>query len=374
MLDLVLAEQDLKAFQERLKDLAEALHLDHLRLKVSELEAMSGESELWQDPVRAQRVQQDLKHNQAKLAAFEKLQSGLEDCRALHEMLAEGGEDAALEAEFVEETKALDQALEALRLETYFTGPYDANNAILSLHAGAGGTEAQDWTEMLYRMYTRWAERHDFEVKTLDYADGEEAGLKSVSFQVNGPNAYGLLRSEMGVHRLVRISPFDTSGRRHTSFASVEVMPELDQSIEIAIRPEDLRVDYYRSSGAGGQHVNKTSSAVRLTHLPTGVVVACQNERSQVQNKEVAMNMLRSKLFTLARKAQKEHIEDLKGEQLDNAFGSQIRSYVFCPYTLVKDNRSNYQSADVEAVMDGELDPFIQAYLALEVKGKLEEV
>lgn len=253
-----------------------------------------------------------------------------------------------------------------MRLETLFTGPYDKNNAILTLHAGAGGTEAQDWVEMLLRMYTRWAEDNGFETKTLDYLDGDEAGIKSATILVKGENAYGYLKSEHGVHRLVRISPFDAAGRRHTSFASVEVMPEIDDSIVIDIRPEDLKVDTYRSSGAGGQHINKTDSAVRITHIPTGIVVACQTERSQFQNRETAMKMLKSKLFELKEREHKDKIEDLKGVQLDIAWGSQIRSYVFCPYTLVKDHRTNYEEGSVDKVMDGEINGFINAYLVNE--------
>ena len=253
---------------------------------------------------------------------------------------------------------------EKMRLETLLTGEYDKNNAILTLHAGAGGTEAQDWVSMLYRMYTRWAEMHDFEVKVLEYLDGDEAGIKSCSIMVTGENAYGFLRSELGVHRLVRISPFDASGRRHTSFASCEVMPELDDTIDIKIDPSDLRVDTYRSTGKGGQHINKTDSAVRLTHIPTGVVVACQSERSQIQNRETAMNMLKAKLFALAQAAQMEKIEDLKGNQMDIAWGSQIRSYVFCPYTMVKDHRTGFEVVDVDSVMDGNIDGFINAFLS----------
>lgn len=234
----------------------------------------------------------------------------------------------------------------------------------MTLHAGAGGTEAQDWVQMLFRMYTRWAEEHQYEVKTLDYLDGDEAGIKSVTMHIIGENAYGYLRSEKGVHRLVRISPFDASGRRHTSFAFVEVMPELDEEIQVEINPDDLRIDTYRSSGAGGQHVNKTESAVRITHIPTGIVVACQNERSQIQNRETAMKMLKAKLLELKEREQKEKIEDLKGVQMDIAWGSQIRSYVFCPYTMVKDHRTNYETGDVDAVMDGDLDKFIHAYLS----------
>lgn len=254
--------------------------------------------------------------------------------------------------------------LERLRLETLLTKPYDKNNAILTLHAGAGGTEAQDWVQMLLRMYTRWAEKHGYGVKTLDFLDGDEAGIKSVTINIIGENAYGYLRSEKGVHRLVRISPFDASGRRHTSFASADVMPELDDEIQVDIDPEDLRVDTYRASGAGGQHINKTESAIRITHIPTGVVVSCQTERSQFQNRDTAMKMLKAKLLELKEREHKEKIEDLKGIQLDIAWGSQIRSYVFCPYTMVKDHRTNCEMGDVDAVMDGEIDKFINAYLA----------
>ena len=250
-----------------------------------------------------------------------------------------------------------------MQLETLLSGKYDKCNSILTIHPGAGGTESQDWAEMLYRMYTRWAVKNGFEVKEIDYLEGEEAGIKSVTFEVIGTNAYGYTKSEMGVHRLVRISPFDAGGRRHTSFASVEVLPEISDDIQIEINPDDLRVDTYRASGAGGQHINKTSSAVRITHIPTNIVVSCQSERSQIQNRETAMKMLKSKLFDLKEKEQKEKIEDLKGEQKDIAWGSQIRSYVFCPYTLVKDHRTNYDVGNVEAVMDGNIDEFIEAYL-----------
>ena len=273
-------------------------------------------------------------------------------------------QDASIIPEVEEGIKKLKKDLEALRIETLLTGQYDKNNAILTLHAGAGGTEAQDWVEMLLRMFTRWAEKKGYVVKTLDFLAGDEAGIKSVTIQVNGENAYGYLKSEKGVHRLVRISPFDASGRRHTSFASVDVMPELDDDIQVDINPDDLRIDTYRSSGAGGQHVNKTESAVRITHIPTGIVVSCQNERSQFQNRDTAMKMLKAKLLELKEREQKEKIVDLKGVQMEIAWGSQIRSYVFCPYTLVKDHRTNYEEGDVNAVMDGEIDGFINAYLA----------
>ena len=275
-------------------------------------------------------------------------------------------QDESIIPEVGEGLGELKKHLELLRLETLLTGPYDKNNAILTLHAGAGGTEAQDWVEMLLRMFTRWAEDKEYQVKILDILDGDEAGIKSVTFEVIGENAFGYLKSEKGVHRLVRISPFDSSGRRHTSFASLDVMPELDDSIQINISPDDLKIDTYRASGAGGQHINKTDSAVRITHIPTGVVVACQTERSQFQNKDTAMKMLKAKLYELKEREQKEKIEDLKGVQMDIAWGSQIRSYVFCPYTLVKDHRTNYEEGNVNAVMDGALDGFINSYLSMQ--------
>ena len=265
--------------------------------------------------------------------------------------------------EVLEETGSLENNIEKLEISTLLSGKYDSNNAILTIHPGAGGTEAQDWAEMLYRMYTRWASQNGYDIKELDYLDGEEAGLKSVTFLVSGEYAYGYLKGEMGVHRLVRISPFDAGGRRHTSFASLEVLPEIAEDIEIDINPDDLRVDTYRSSGAGGQHINKTSSAIRITHIPTNIVVTCQSERSQIQNRETAMKMLKSKLLNLKEKENKEKIEDLKGVQMDIAWGSQIRSYVFCPYTLVKDHRTNYETGNVQAVMDGDLNGFIDSYL-----------
>ena len=260
-------------------------------------------------------------------------------------------------------TYTLEKDIEKLEITTLLSGKYDNNNTILTIHPGAGGTEAQDWAEMLYRMYTRWANANGYEVKELDYLEGEEAGLKSVTFSVNGDYAYGYLKGEMGVHRLVRISPFDAGGRRHTSFASVEVLPEITDDIELDINPDDIKMDVYRASGAGGQHINKTSSAVRLTHIPTGIIVACQTERSQFQNRDTAMKMLKSKLLNLKEKEQKDTIAELKGIQMDIAWGSQIRSYVFCPYTLVKDHRTNYEVGNVQAVMDGDLNGFIDSYL-----------
>lgn len=355
--------QELGQFPEKLDQLRLALHIDHVRDEIAELEARAQEPGFWDDVERAQKIQTKVKHLQKKVDRYNHLQQEFEDLEVLCELGAEA-EDKEIADEVGTNLAKLREDFEQMRLETLFTGEYDGSNAILTLHAGAGGTEAQDWCEMLYRMYTRWAEAHDFEVKLLDILDGDEAGLKSVSFMLIGDNAYGYMRSEMGVHRLVRISPFDSSGRRHTSFASLEVMPELDDSIKIEIRSEDLRVDTYRSSGAGGQHVNKTESAIRLTHLPTGVVVSCQTERSQVQNRETAMNMLKAKLFAMARAAQMDRIEDLKGNQMAIAWGSQIRSYVFCPYTMVKDLRTGYEVVDVDGVMDGNLDGFINAFLS----------
>ena len=277
-------------------------------------------------------------------------------------------EDNELIKELLKDTLKLQKELEDLELQTLLSGKYDKNNAILTLHPGAGGTESQDWAEMLYRMYSKWAASNGFSLKELDYLEGDEAGLKSVTFLISGLNAYGYLKSEMGVHRLVRISPFDAGGRRHTSFASLEVLPEITEDIEIEINPDDLRVDTYRASGAGGQHINKTSSAVRITHIPTNIVVACQSERSQIKNRETAMKMLKSKLLELKEKEKKDKIEDLKGNQMDIAWGSQIRSYVFCPYTLVKDHRTNYETGNVQAVMDGDLNGFIFEYLKQNAK------
>ena len=271
--------------------------------------------------------------------------------------------DEELVKELLNNTIYTEKEIDKLEITILLSGNYDMNNAIVTIHPGAGGTEAQDWAQMLYRMYSRWATDNGYEIKELDYLDGEEAGIKSVTFLVSGSYAYGYLKGEMGVHRLVRISPFDAGGRRHTSFASVEVLPEIAEDIEVYINPDDLRVDTYRASGAGGQHVNKTSSAIRITHIPTNIVVACQSERSQIQNRETAMKMLKSKLINLKEREQKEKIEDLKGIQMDIAWGSQIRSYVFCPYTLVKDHRTNYEVGNVQAVIDGDLNEFMDAYL-----------
>ena len=372
MIEFEALRHEVEALEEQLDQLEEALHIRQTEDEAAELEARSQEPTFWDDPQRAGEIQTRITHLRRRVDDFRQLGHRREELLILIELGDEAEDEETLE-EVRKEWSSLQAAYEQLRMQTLFVGEHDDSNAIITLHAGAGGTEAQDWAEMLYRMFTRWAEQHDFVLEELDYLDGDEAGLKSVSFSVKGDHAYGYLRSEGGVHRLVRISPFDSAGRRHTSFASVEVMPELDDSIEIEIRPEDIKMDVYRASGAGGQHVNKTSSAVRLTHLPTGVVVACQAERSQFQNRDKAMDMLRAKLFAIAQAAQMDRIEDLKGNQMDIAWGSQIRSYVFCPYTMVSDHRTGHKEGDVDAVMDGELDPFIHAWLAMNAAQGKEE-
>lgn len=330
--------------------------------ELAELEKQTTQNEFWSDAENSSKVLKKITSLKNKVNNFKKAKSELENLKDMNELL-QLEEDEALAKELLHNTFELEKEIDKLEITTLLSGKYDINNAIITIHPGAGGTEAQDWAEMLYRMYTRWANANGYEVKELDYLDGEEAGLKSVTFLVSGDYAYGYLKGEMGVHRLVRISPFDAGGRRHTSFASVEVLPEIAEDIEVDINPDDLRVDTYRASGAGGQHVNKTSSAIRITHIPTNIVVACQSERSQIQNRETAMKMLKSKLINLKEKEQKEKIVDLKGVQMDIAWGSQIRSYVFCPYTLVKDHRTNYEVGNVQAVMDGDLNGFMDAYL-----------
>ena len=334
--------------------------------EIKELEKQTLKENFWNDNKNSTNVLSKIKQLKNKYESYNNIQNEIKNLQELTELVnLEPDEEIA--KEILKNTKKVEKNFEKLELSTLLSGKYDNNNAILTIHPGAGGTESQDWAEMLYRMYTRWANKNQYAVKELDYLEGEEAGIKSVTFEVIGENAYGYLKSEMGVHRLVRISPFDAGGRRHTSFASVEILPEITDDIEIEINSDDLRIDTYRASGAGGQHINKTSSAVRITHIPTNIVVACQSERSQIQNRETAMRMLKSKLFDLKEKEQKEKIEDLKGEQKEIAWGSQIRSYVFCPYTMVKDHRTNYEVGNVEAVMDGEIDEFIRSYLKMKI-------
>ena len=355
-------KQKLRDLEPELDKLSAALDLDGARAEAQRLEDETAQDGFWNDLERSQKVQQRLKQLQNKISRQEKLITEWQDLTALCEM----GQEAD-DAELLEELKTgfdqLETRLEEARLTTLLSGEYDNHNAILTFHAGAGGTEAQDWAQMLYRMYTRWAERHDFTYQILDYEDGDEAGIKSASISIQGENAYGLLKSENGVHRLVRVSPFDANARRQTSFAALEVMPEIADDDEIEIRDEDIEMQVYRASGAGGQHVNKTSSAIRITHIPTGIVVQCQNERSQFQNKDKAMQMLKAKLYMLKQQENAEKLSDIRGDVKEIGWGSQIRSYVLQPYTMVKDHRTGCESGNAQAVLDGGLDPFISAYL-----------
>ncbi len=341
--------------------------ISKLETELKDLEAQTLKEDFWQDTKQSNKVLAKIKSVKNKVNEYKTIESEIQNLKELTELVnLEPDEEMA--KEIIKNTKKTEADVEKFEVATLLSGKYDSNNAIVTIHPGAGGTESQDWAEMLYRMYTRWADKNGYTVTELDYLEGEEAGIKSVTFEIIGENAYGYMKGEMGVHRLVRISPFDSGGRRHTSFASVEVLPEITDDIEIEINPDDLRIDTYRASGAGGQHINKTSSAVRITHIPTNIVVSCQSERSQIQNRETAMKMLKSKLFDLKEKEHKEKIEDLKGEQRDIAWGSQIRSYVFCPYTMVKDHRTNYEVGNVEAVMDGKIDDFMESYLKFSKK------
>ena len=361
----------LEAKKPEIDDLASALGLNGMKKEIEQLENRAAEPGFWDDMETSQKILQKTANLKAKVEKYEKLVAQYEDALALIE-LGDEAEDLSLIEEAEAEIEDIEKNLERQRLETLLTGEYDKNNAILTFHAGSGGTEAQDWAEMLYRMYTRWAAAHGFEVKEIDYLDGDEAGLKSAVLLIEGENAYGYLKSEAGVHRLVRVSPFDSAGRRHTSFSSLEVMPEINDDIKVEIPPEEIKMDVYRASGAGGQKVNKTSSAVRLTHIPTGIVVASQVERSQYQNRDVAMKMLISKLMEIKEREHLEKIEDIKGVQKEITWGSQIRSYVFMPYTMVKDHRTGFETGNVNAVMDGDLDGFINAYLKALSLGELK--
>ena len=357
--------------EKPLKELYESLGIVAVKEEIEKLEEQTASEGFWNDVAAANAVNTKLAGLKNRLKKYEDLKADYEDTLTLIEMCNEEEDDSMLE-ECSESVSRVKEVVDQLTLETLLTGQYDSKNAILTFHAGAGGTEAQDWAMMLFRMYHRWGERHGFKTTTIDYLDGEEAGIKSAVILVEGENAFGFLKSEMGIHRLVRVSPFDASGRRHTSFASLEVMPEIDDSVEVDIRPEDIKMDVYRASGAGGQKVNKTSSAVRLTHIPTGIVVSCQVERSQYQNRDVAMTMLKSKLIEIKEREHLDTIADIKGDQKEIGWGSQIRSYVFMPYTLVKDHRTGFENGNVNAVMDGDLDGFINAYLKMQSLEKLE--
>ena len=357
----------LNGLRPTLDSLRDALHLEAAEKEIEELEGQSARDGFWNDVENSQRVQKRLKQLKGKTENYQKLCAQWDDLMTLCEMAIEENDDSML-PELQSDFAAFEKKLEETRLGTLLTGEYDANNAILTFHAGAGGTEAQDWTQMLYRMYNMWAERHGYTVKLMDYLDGDEAGIKSATIMIEGENAYGFLKSENGIHRLVRISPFDSSGRRHTSFAAIEVMPEISDDSEIELRDEDIKMDVYRSSGAGGQKVNKTSSAVRLTHIPTGIVVASQVERSHFQNLENCKNMLRARLAEIKEREHLEKISDIKGVQQKIEWGSQIRSYVFMPYTLAKDHRTGYENGNIQNVMDGDIDGFINAFLAMKAE------
>ena len=356
------SKRKLVDLKDTLKELGNQLRIEEARERAADLEKETTVAEFWNDAEKSSQKLREIKQLKDKVESYETLCAKLEDAYTLCEMAIEDNDDGSVE-EVVSETEFIETEAEKKRIEVLLSGPYDKNNAILSFHPGAGGTEAQDWASMLYRMYTRWGEKHGFNVKLIDWLDGDEAGIKSATIMVEGLNAYGYLKSENGVHRLVRISPFDASGRRHTSFASVEVMPEFNDDDTIVIRDEDIEVTAHRSSGAGGQHINKTDSAIRIVHKPTGIVVGCQTERSQLQNKETAMKMLKAKLMEIKIREKLDRIEDIQGNKANIEWGSQIRSYVFMPYTLAKDTRTGYEDGNIDAVMDGEIDGFINAYL-----------
>ena len=365
-------KQRLNEVKPALDGLADSLNLEGLKNELERLHAMQEAPGFWDNPEKSQQIVVKTRQTETKIQHYEKMRSSWDDLMTICEMAAEEDDDSMLE-ELKEGFAKLEEDMERCRLETLLTGHYDDHNALVSFHAGAGGTEAQDWCQMLYRMYTRWAERHGFAWKTLDYEECDEAGIKSAVISIEGENAYGLLKSEHGVHRLVRVSPFDANARRQTSFAAVEVMPELPDDEEVEIRPEDIEMQVYRSSGAGGQHINKTSSAVRLIHKPTGIVVASQQERSQFQNKDNCMKQLRAKLIELKIQQHAEKISDIKGVQMKIEWGSQIRSYVFMPYQLVKDTRTGYETSQIDNVMDGDLDGFLNAYLTQLATGELKK-
>ncbi|MDO4488669.1 MAG: peptide chain release factor 2 [Eubacteriales bacterium] len=370
MVELDNYKVQLGSLKEPLKELGASLDLENKKQRIVELERSMEEPNFWDDPQKSAKTVKELKSMKDSVEKYKQLNATYDDIETLIEMGIEENGDDEITAEAGEMLKEFSDELEAMRTSLLLSGEYDNNNAIIALSAGTGGVEAMDFNGMLYRMYTRWCEKHGMKVSLMDYQEGDEAGIKGVTFLVEGENAYGLLKSEMGVHRLVRISPFNAQGKRQTSFASCDVMPELDDSIEVEIDPSDLKVDYYRSSGAGGQHINKTSSAVRITHIPTGIVCACQEERSQFQNKDKAMAMLKAKLFTLMQQAHAEKLSDIRGDVMQIAWGSQIRNYVLQPYTMVKDVRTGEETGNAQAVLDGEIDNFISAYLKWVQLGK----
>ena len=363
MIELDQLKYSLNSYREPLEKLSGSLGLEEKKERIEQLELDMEAPGFWEDLEESQKVVREVKGLKDQVEGYEGLKGQFEDIETLIEMASEE-EDEELAAETQEAFAEFETAYENLRISTLLSGEYDKNNAILSLHAGAGGTESCDWAGMLYRMYTRWAGKKGFETKVIDYLDGDEAGIKSVTVEIKGENAYGYLRSERGVHRLVRISPFNAAGKRQTSFASCDVMPEIDEDLNVEIADEDIRIDTYRASGAGGQHSNKTDSAIRITHIPTGIVVQCQNERSQHKNKDQAMKMLKTKLYLLKEQQHLEKLSDIRGDVGDNGWGSQIRSYVLQPYTMVKDHRTNKESGNPSAVLDGDLDGFMNAYLA----------
>ncbi|MCI9464681.1 MAG: peptide chain release factor 2 [Lachnospiraceae bacterium] len=362
MVELDNMKSELQAYETPLAEVRDSLDLANKEKRIEELEMEMQAPGFWDDPERSNQKMREAKNLKDVVETMKGLENQYEDIQTLIEMGYEDN-DPAIIPDISEELESFKTTFEQIRVSTLLSGEYDRNNAILRLNAGAGGTESCDWCSMLYRMYTRWAERKGFSLEVLDYLDGDEAGIKSVTFQINGENAYGYLKSEKGVHRLVRISPFNAQGKRQTSFVSLDVMPDIEEDVDVEIKDEDIRIDTYRSSGAGGQHINKTSSAIRITHFPTGIVVTCQNERSQHMNKDKAMQMLKAKLYMLKQEENAEKLSDIRGDVKEIGWGNQIRSYVMQPYTMVKDHRTNEESGNVDAVMDGAIDPFVNAYL-----------
>ena len=364
MLELDELKAQMKTYEEPMQQMRSSLDLDNKEKRIEELERTMAEPGFWENPENAQKLQKELGSLRNGIEAYSKLENLYEETLMMIDMANED-EDESVLPDIRSDMDAFREDFESMRIRTLLSGPYDANDAIVTLHSGAGGTEACDWCGMLYRMYSRWIDKKGLSMEILDSLDGDEAGIKSITFQVNGENAYGLLKSEMGIHRLVRISPFNAAGKRQTSFVSCDVMPDIEEDVDIEVKDEDIRIDTYRSSGAGGQHINKTSSAIRITHFPTGIVVTCQNERSQFQNKDKAMQMLKARLLMLKMEENREKAAGIRGEVKEIGWGSQIRSYVFQPYTMVKDLRTGQETGNVQAVMDGDLDGFINAYLVM---------